>query len=83
MPFQEISVPWCTGDKLVLFTDGITEMSNPSGEMFGWERLFDFFADNQHLPCSQLKNALEQELGRFAGNAPPQDDISFLCVEVK
>lgn len=83
LPFPELSVPWHTGDKLVLFTDGITEMSNPNGEMFGWERLFDFFSGHYHLSCSELKQALETELGRFAGNAPPQDDISFLCIEVK
>src|SRR5205823_2098242 len=34
-PFEQVSFTLATGDSVALFTDGVTDAMNPSGEMFG------------------------------------------------
>jgi serine phosphatase RsbU (regulator of sigma subunit)/ABC-type amino acid transport substrate-binding protein len=68
------------GDILFLFTDGVTETMNSTGELFGETRLQnmllqDLIQDHDKL----LKNVL-QELERFAETKAQHDDITMLCL---
>ena len=65
------------GDRLVLYTDGVTEAFNPSEELYGAGRL----ADEVHVHGGGTPAALVERICRsvtnFAGTAPQSDDITL------
>jgi serine phosphatase RsbU (regulator of sigma subunit) len=65
------------GDRLVLFTDGVTEAFNPTEELYGAQRL----VDEVHVHGGGTPAALVERICRsvtnFAGNAPQSDDITL------
>ena len=70
------------GDRLLLYTDGITEARDRHDEEFGEERLSALLAQNRHLDAAGLHAALMKEITQFA-SAGFQDDATLLVVEVR
>jgi sigma-B regulation protein RsbU (phosphoserine phosphatase) len=70
------------GDKLILYSDGITECSDPGGEAFGYERFRETLARaSQALGGGSLAAVLEQRLREWRGPFDFEDDISMLALE--
>jgi serine phosphatase RsbU (regulator of sigma subunit) len=70
------------GDRLVLYTDGITEtMDCDSGEQeFGVEGLSRFLSEHSGLGSRDLLDALLNTLGGYRGDAPAADDMTLLII---
>jgi sigma-B regulation protein RsbU (phosphoserine phosphatase) len=74
--YDDMSVPFRKGDRLLLYTDGITEARDFSGEEFGRERLQKFLIDSNG---TEPNSALEQLFTQIAtGN--PQDDLTAVLI---
>ena len=71
------------GDRLIIFSDGVTEASAPSGEMFGEERLLAAVAAYGSGDIERLPEYLLEEVDRFVGSSPQQDDITVIAAEVQ
>lgn len=71
------------GDLLMVFTDGIFEVNNESGEEFGQRRLMDAVRRRAQLPADRLFDELLTEAQRFAGTAEFQDDVCLVGVDVR
>lgn len=69
------------GDKLVIYTDGLTEARNPQGQFFETPRLHRLVRESARLGCAELHALLIEELDRFTGGAPQADDVTLLVVE--
>jgi phosphoserine phosphatase RsbU/P len=70
-----------SGDRLVLFTDGVAEASNHQDEEFGEERLTRLLVDNRSLGAEELQKAILSAVTRFcAGNF--RDDVTLIVVSV-
>lgn len=69
------------GERLFLYSDGITECRCKDGVMFGIERFLKLISDNYQLPLRDLMTHIERELTEFKGNAQFDDDISLLVME--
>lgn len=67
------------GDRLFLYTDGVTEAMNPKGELFGTERL----EKNLGMASGDLIFAVQSELAAFMAEAPQADDITILTMEIR
>jgi len=68
------------GDRLVCFTDGITEAMAPDGEMFGEDRLVAaVLAANRDAPAAELGTALGEAAARWAHGAL-QDDATLIVL---
>jgi sigma-B regulation protein RsbU (phosphoserine phosphatase) len=67
-------------DKLVLYTDGVTEAFNPDGELFGEERLSEFLTRSEKLGTKYLVDALVRDIDEFAGEEEQSDDITLFCL---
>lgn len=83
--YQEERLPLAPGDRLVLYTDGLTEARNPDEEMFGEERLQSFVQEHAQLPPEPFCDALLEELRRFTGARDAlalEDDLTLVVVEV-
>ena len=82
--FAEESVEIRTGDKLILFTDGIYECFNDCGEKFGEERLRDLLSENMELSPAELKQKIVRHIEIYNGRILEADlghqDDSILIV---
>ncbi|MBM4160325.1 MAG: hypothetical protein FJ217_04405 [Ignavibacteria bacterium] len=68
------------GDTLLLYTDGLTEARNPSGEEYGEERLVSLLdRDGGHAP-QDLLTACLKDLSDFRSTAPRADDLTILAL---
>ncbi|CAB1084830.1 Serine phosphatase RsbU, regulator of sigma subunit [Olavius algarvensis Delta 1 endosymbiont] len=72
-----------TGDKLLLYTDGVFEHQNRQGEFYGNERFQRQLGNLSSRPISHILDTQFQELMEFGNGAAPKDDISLLGVEFK
>jgi len=69
------------GDRVVLFTDGVTEASNPSGEEFGEVRLLGLLEDHRTLSADELQAKILAVVAEFSGGRR-QDDATLLVLSV-
>jgi len=70
------------GDRVCLYTDGVTDCEGPAGEPFGEIRLADSLNRNAALSPAELKTAVLADLERHRGACPPDDDVTLLVAEV-
>ncbi len=68
------------GDHLVLFTDGLLEARNTTGEEFGEERVRDLLRKNAKASSDVILGRLQEELASFSANAPQHDDITMMVL---
>ena len=68
------------GDRLCVYTDGITEAQNPVQEEFGTERLAAYFSRVAGLPVREAASTLFGEVLLFADAAPQYDDQTLLLL---
>lgn len=76
-------VPIATGDRVLLYTDGVVEAMRPDGTMFGEERLSALVAGAPGGP-EGLLSAIVDEVTAFTGRRDEgfEDDLTLLAVEV-
>jgi sigma-B regulation protein RsbU (phosphoserine phosphatase) len=65
------------GDRLVLYTDGVTEAFNPAEELYGAQRLVDEVHVHGSGTPAALVERICQSVTNFAGSAPQSDDITL------
>jgi len=68
------------GARVLLYTDGLTELANENDELFEEERLRAWLLKNPGLDVMSLKADLIAELARFRGNEPARDDQTFILL---
>jgi serine phosphatase RsbU (regulator of sigma subunit) len=71
-----------SGDRLVLYTDGLTEAMNSDEEEFGERRLVDLGSQKIALGAAELVAAIKKEVVSFC-NGSFQDDFTLVVVAVK
>lgn len=67
------------GDRVVLYTDGLTEASNKKGELFTVERLRERFVHHRYLGAQELADALFEDVKAYADDNM-RDDATILVV---
>ena len=74
-----------TGDRVLLYTDGITEMAGPAGERWGLERLQQWLRESSRRGYApeQALAVLEEQVRAFAGTTELADDLTAILLEVK
>jgi phosphoserine phosphatase RsbU/P len=68
-------------DRLVLFTDGVTEASNRQGEEFGDRRLLSLLEEHRALPAAALREKIAVAISEFSGGRLT-DDATLLVLAV-
>jgi sigma-B regulation protein RsbU (phosphoserine phosphatase) len=77
--YEDSVIDLKAGDRLLLFTDGITEASDTNGQEFEETRIAAFAKANATLSASELDNRLLAQVTDFCG-AHFQDDATLLVI---
>ena len=66
------------GDVLTLFSDGVTEATDPKGVEFGEERLAELVAEHRTQPVELLIDLVNRAVQTWTEGAPPADDVTLV-----
>ena len=79
--YREHSLALSPGDRLFLYTDGVTEAFSATRELFGEERLEEVLRRGAALPLRDWMESVLDAVDRFAAGAEPSDDITCLALD--
>jgi hypothetical protein len=69
------------GDVLVLYSDGLSEATNPAGEEYGESRLRECLATAEAGSPDDIRDAILASASAFLGPAPPRDDVTLVVAQ--
>jgi PAS domain S-box-containing protein len=81
--YEERCIPLHPGDRIYLYSDGVTEAMNASGEQFGVQPLLARLHEFRALPLKESLNALLRILEDWCRHDCLQDDVSLVALEWK
>lgn len=81
MPYQTGRVEFKQGDKLFIFTDGITEAMNEENKEFSDERLKEILIEWNSQSAKEWTDFILSEVRKFTGTASQSDDITIVSVK--
>jgi len=76
--YEEATVTLAPGDRVVLFTDGVSE-ARRAGEDFGDERLIDVVRSNRELPAEELQEKIVEAITAFTSGSFG-DDVTLVVI---
>jgi serine phosphatase RsbU (regulator of sigma subunit) len=79
--YESIEFAFGTGDRLLIYSDGVVETQNPLGAFYSEERLIEFVAANADSATPELLASLQSSLWEWRGGTELTDDVSVLIVE--
>jgi serine phosphatase RsbU (regulator of sigma subunit) len=71
------------GDKVVIYSDGVTEAQNTNGDFFGKKRLRTTVEGHITGNCTVIHDAIQEAVAGFTEGAPQSDDITVLVLEYR
>jgi phosphoserine phosphatase RsbU/P len=69
------------GDVMVLYTDGIPEAANHSGERYGLERLVDSIQQSYNTNAAAIKDTILRDFDQFIAGRKLKDDVTFVVIK--
>lgn len=78
--YEQVEFTLAPGDRLILYTDGITEARNTHEEEYGEDRLVQFALTLGDLPAEESLTACIAQVDHFAGSTPQHDDMTALIL---
>jgi sigma-B regulation protein RsbU (phosphoserine phosphatase) len=80
MRYTQDEITLKPGDRLFMYTDGVTEAMNAGHELFAEARLLDAIKENAGRPIRELLSAVKSKVDEFADGAEQADDITMLIL---
>ncbi len=80
-PFPQEEIRLRPGDKLVVYSDGVTEAENGAQEQFGEDALMALVKKNYAAPAAQLHQVIIDQVATFTAGAPQSDDVTLVVLE--
>jgi sigma-B regulation protein RsbU (phosphoserine phosphatase) len=71
------------GQVIMIGTDGIWEMQNKNGEMFGKQALMEIIRNKKTASSRQIVDAVTEALESFRGDEAQEDDITLVVIKVE
>ena len=83
IPFEQGEVRMHKGDRLYLYTDGIIEHFNESGEMYGEDRFYRNLIKYRDADLQETCGRMIESVNRFGGEHKAKDDITLVGIECR
>ena len=69
------------GDKIYLYTDGVTEATDANEQLYGEDRLLEIMNKHAGSDVQTICEAVKADVDLFVGEAPQFDDITMVCLD--
>lgn len=79
--YRQYELQMQPGDRIFLYTDGITEAANPANELYGNDRLLQYLNRHAAEPLQSVVCGLTADVHAFAGAAEQSDDMTMLVMD--
>ena len=79
--YEQQEIQLHSGDRILMFTDGVTEAADATGQEFGERRLIDLLVRLQHLDAAALTEETVDAVRAFS-NGNFEDDLTVVSVSV-
>src|SRR5262249_17811679 len=80
--YDQEEVELRSGDRVLLFTEGITEALNSDNEEFGEQRLINLLVENREADAAELQSIVMDSVDSFSGG-DFQDDATLIALSVE
>lgn len=80
-PYDQAEVKLAPGDRVILYTDGVTEYQGADGSFYGEERLKKALLAANDLPLAETLQTIMADLEEFGQGYPPADDVMLAGFE--
>jgi len=81
--YEEKTIRLAEGDRLILYTDGVTGALNDKGQILGRARFAELVRQGHGKSLDLLMDSLVDEIMLFSGDSPPTDDIALMIMELQ
>ena len=81
--FPAVETRVAPGDKVVIYSDGVSEARGPGGEFYGVERLLRVVGEHAQNGCGTLHDAILDDVRAFTQGTPQADDVTLVVVEYR
>ncbi len=76
-----IEVPFESGDRLMIYTDGLSELATPSGRQLGLKRLAAFLRESRPESLENAKAQILRSLEQARAEGPLEDDLTMVLLD--
>lgn len=83
MEYEETEFEAQHGDVVLLYSDGVSDQQDESGEDYGRRRLKRVLAECCELPAQEIANRIIEDLEEFRGQVAVHDDQTLVVLKVK
>jgi len=81
--YEQATVQACTGDLLLMYSDGLVEATNPHGEEYGEVRLRELLATLTEKNVDDIRRVILASLAAFSGTTALRDDLTIVVAQFK
>jgi serine phosphatase RsbU (regulator of sigma subunit) len=81
--FEEVAFDFSPGDRLLVYSDGLTEAENIEQQGFDQERLQALLEDHAGQSTADLLSTIDQALRNWRGSGTLEDDVTVLILEAE
>ncbi|MEE1320102.1 MAG: SpoIIE family protein phosphatase [Acutalibacteraceae bacterium] len=83
MKYRANEITLNKGDRIFIYTDGVTEATDKNEALYGEDRLMSYIDKNKGMKAEELLSGLKEDIDLFAGDTPQFDDITMLVFDYK
>ena len=83
LPYRSNTIQLAPGDRILLYTDGVTEAHDPKGNLYGEDRLIKIFSDSASFTEEETIDAIHNDILKFSDGAAQFDDITMMVLTIK
>jgi serine phosphatase RsbU (regulator of sigma subunit) len=81
-PYKKIENHLNSGDRVLLYSDGLPELANENNEMYGYDRIKTEFHSVGDKEPEEIVDHLKNSASQWANGKDPDDDVTFVVIKV-
>jgi len=82
-PYKKIETHLHSGDRILLYSDGLPELANDKDQMFGYDKIITEFQSVGGKEPEEIVEHLKNSASQWVNGKEPDDDVTFVVIKVK
>lgn len=81
-PYEILKINLCSGDSLIISSDGLTELFNYKEEMLDEQKIIDLIKTDANKSSEEIISSLKILMKEWRGEIEPKDDITIIVIKL-